>query len=199
MEVPLTIESKQVLKLATDSADKLGHQYVDTEHLLLAVLRVESCMAAQLVIARGVKPGPIQEEMAKARAMATPNSERATTALLTLDSFLSGLKGLNLSELLSFFALGAVFIDISGKRWIRKEIEKDFEILFAPYAKKNATHVIESKIAETNETVVTTVLFKNALLASEQRVWLHRMSVVLIAEENDWVILLAQATPVQSA
>jgi hypothetical protein len=99
--------------------------------------------------------------------------------------------------LIAFFAENAEFIDVSGKRWNREEIWKGFETLLAPYAKKNASYVVETKLAETRELFVATVLWKNALLASEQRAWMHRMSVVLVAEEDDWAILLAQMTPVQ--
>ena len=42
------------------------------------------------------------------------------------------------------------------------------------------------------------VLWKNAILASMERVWMHRMSVVLVREGEEWVILLAQVTPVQA-
>ena len=46
---------------------------------------------------------------------------------------------------------------------------------------------------------VATVLWKNTLLASEERVWMHRMSVVLVAEQADWKILLSQVTAAQSS
>jgi hypothetical protein len=52
-------------------------------------------------------------------------------------------------------------------------------------------------LAETREVFVANVLWKNALLASEQRAWTHRMSVVLLPEAGDWKILLAQVTAVQ--
>jgi hypothetical protein len=116
-------------------------------------------------------------------------------ALLTLDSFLAGLKWLKSDDLISFFAQSAEVIDASGKRWNREEIRRGFETLFASYA-KNASYVIEATLAETGELYAATVLWKNALLASEQRAWMHRMSVVLLREADDWEILLAQVTPV---
>jgi len=45
--------------------------------------------------------------------------------------------------------------------------------------------------------VVAIVLWKNAVLASMERVWMHRMSVVLVPEEEDWAIVLVQVTPVR--
>jgi hypothetical protein len=127
------------------------------------------------------------------RAPAEPSSG----AITTLDSFLTGLKWHNSEDLISFFAKNAEFIDASGKRWNRDEIWKGFETLFAPYAKKNATYVVEAMLAETSELFVANVLWKNALLASEQRSWMHRMSVVLVSGGANWEILLAQITPVQ--
>src|SRR6266849_3830997 len=196
VEVPLTIESKAVLKLATEESNRLGQLYVGPEHILLGILRVEGSLAARLLQERGLTPASIREQLAKAP---NPKYQRESTksALLTLDTFLTGLKSLKSEELISFFTQNAVFIDATGKRWNREEIWKGFETLFAPYAKKNANYVVETKLAETSGLFVATVLWKNALLASEQRVWMHRMSVVLVAGADDWEILLAQATPVQ--
>jgi hypothetical protein len=100
--------------------------------------------------------------------------------------------------LIPFFAKNARFVDASGKRWDHEEICRGFETLFASYAKKNASYIVEEMQAERSDLFVANVLWKNAILASEQRAWIHRMSVVLIPEGEEWVILLAQVTPVQS-
>jgi Clp amino terminal domain, pathogenicity island component len=196
VEVPLSAECKKVLTLAVETSERLGHRLVEAEHILIGILRVEASLAAQILIARGVKPGPIQEQLAKSPGPKYQAKARAS-ALLTLDSFLAGLKWLNSEELISFFTKNAEFIDASGKKWNREEIWKGFETLFAPYAKKNASYVVEATLAETSELFVATVLWKNALLASEQRTWMHRMSVVLFPEGDDWKIVLVQVTPVQ--
>jgi ketosteroid isomerase-like protein len=199
VEMPLTNECKKVLILAAEESDRLGHAHVGTEHLLLGMLRVEGSLAARLLLERGLKPEAIREQLAK-----TPGSvslkapaEPSSGAIATLGRFLAGLKSLNSEELISFFAQNAEFIDASGNRWNREEICRGFETLFAPYAKKNASYVVEATLAETSELCVASVLWKNALLASEQRAWMQRMSVVLLREADDWQILLAQVTPVQ--
>ncbi len=196
VEVPLSDDCKKVLKLAGETAEGLSHHRVEPEHILIGILRVETSLAAQILIARGVKPGSIQEHFAKTPSPKHQNKTR-TGASLTLESFLAGLKWLNSEELISFFAKNAEFVDSSGKKWTREEIWKGFETLFAPYAKKNATYVVEATLAETSEVLVASVLWKNALLASEQRAWMHRMSVVLLPEGDDWVIVLAHVTPIQ--
>jgi len=196
VEIPLSAECKKVLKLAGETAERLGHRRVETEHLLIGILRVESSMAAQILIARGLNSEPIQAGIARAQSPIYMSHAR-TSALLTLESFLAGLKWLNSGELITFFAKNAEFIDVSGKRWNREEMWKGFETLFAPYAKKNASHAVEATLVETSELFVATVLWKNVLLASEQRAWMHRMSVVFLSGVDDWEILLAQVTPVQ--
>jgi hypothetical protein len=203
VEVPLSSESKKVLKMTGEEAEGLGHRRIGTEHVLVALLMAENSLAARVLRERGFKPEAIREQLANSplasvatlRPMRT--GEPSGGAITTLESFLAGLKGLRSQELASFFAKNAEFIDASGKRWNREEIGKGFETLFAPYAKKNATYVIEAALAETRGLFVASVLWKNALLVSEQRAWMHRMSVVFIPGTDDWEILLAQVTPVQ--
>jgi hypothetical protein len=200
VEVPLTNECKVALNLAGEESERLAQRHIGTEHLLLGMLKVEGSLAAKLLRKRGLNPDAIREQLAK-----TPGSfsllralpEPSRGAITTLESFLCGLKSLKAEELISFFAKNAVFIDAAGKRWNHEEICKGFETLFAPYAKKNTSYVVEATLAETSELFVATVLWKNSLLASEQRAWMHRMSVVLLNGADDWKILLAQVTPVQ--
>ncbi len=199
VEVPLTNECKKALNLAAEESQRLAHRYIGTEHLLLGMLGVEGSLAAKLLREMGLKPEAIRVQLAKAPGFVSVrvSAEPSRGAIATLDSFLAGLKWLNSEELIPFFAKNAEFIDASGKRWNREEIWKGFETLFAPYAKKNATYVVEVALAETSELFVANVLWKNALLASEQRSWMHRMSVILLSGGANWEILLAQVTPVQ--
>jgi len=196
VEVPISAECKTVLTLAAEWSERLSHRQVDTEHLLIGILNVEGSLAAQILTARGLKPQTIQEQLAKAASPKYQATAKAS-ASLTLDNFLAGLKWFNSEELISFFAKNAEFIDASGKRWNREEIWRGFETLFAPYAKKNASYVVEATLTETSELFVANVVWRNALLASEQRAWMHRMSFVLSPGADDWEILLAQVTPVQ--
>jgi hypothetical protein len=195
VEIPLSEECKKVLFLAAETSERLGHDQVEPEHLLIGILRVETSRAAQILVARGLKPGPILERIGKATGPKIQD-EDPSRALLTLEAFLSGLKSLNSEDLILFFAKNAQFIDADGKRWNRDEIRKGFETFFAPYGKKNASYVVEATLADTGWLFVANVRWNNALLASEQRAWMHRMSVVLVFEENNWEILLAQVTPV---
>ena len=201
VEVPLSPDSVMVLRFAAEEAERLHRQHIETQHLLIGLLRVESSLAAKVLLAEGYALGAVRERLATAHRdtvvtrFAGPNRE----ALLTLQSFLSGLKSLSSGELVGFFAENAEFVDTSGKRWNRDEIQKEFQTLFAAYAKKNVTYVVEAPLADTREVLVASVVWKNALLVSEQRVWAHRMSFVLLLKGEDWEIVLAQVTPVQTS
>ena len=169
VEVPLTLESKKILNLAAEEADRLGHRHIGTEHVLLGLLRVEGSLAGKILQARGVRVATLREQVAKVSAAVESinlQPKSSTRAMATLESFLAGLKWHKAEELLSFFAENAQFVDVYGKRWNREEIYKEFETLFAPYAKKNATYIIEETLADTGDLLVVIVLWKNAILAS---------------------------------
>ncbi len=50
----LTPRSKHIIELAVAEANRFGHSYVGTEHLLMGILRESDCIAAKLVTALGV-------------------------------------------------------------------------------------------------------------------------------------------------
>lgn len=56
VEIPLSAECRTVLSLALESSERLGHRQVETEHILIGILRVETSLAAQILIGRGLKP-----------------------------------------------------------------------------------------------------------------------------------------------
>lgn len=207
VEIPLTVECQKILQLAADAAAKLRHQFVEPEHLLIAILQEESCLAAQILSARELKVSRVEKRIEQESRLGTSPISRAKGDLDAADSgaqwllneFLEGLKSLRAGDLLRLFAKDAQFIDASGKLWTRDEIESHAEVVFAGYAKKNATFAVQGALVETNEIFVATVLWKNAILASQERAWTHRMTVVLQFLPSDCKIVLVQITPVQAS
>src|SRR5215469_15384971 len=65
VEVPLTADSKNVLNFAAEEAERLGQRQVGTEHLLLAMLRVDGTLAAQILQGRGLRLAEIREQLPK--------------------------------------------------------------------------------------------------------------------------------------
>jgi uncharacterized protein (TIGR02246 family) len=199
VEVPLTEDCKKVLNLAGEESERLAQRHVETGHLLLGILRVEGSLASQVLRERGAKPEVIREELAKASNSASVKapSRPSTTAIATLNSFLTGLSWHNWERLAPFFAQNAQFIDSAGKRWIgRDQIEKQFEVLFAPYAKKSVTFLREDTDIGRAESLVASILWENVTVGSESTRSMHRMTFVLGPEGEDWAIFFIQVTPV---
>jgi hypothetical protein len=196
VDIPLTAECKKAFNLASEEAQRLAHRHIGSEHVLLGLLRVEGSLAARLLQARGLKANAVREKIAKLPSAASVVHRRHVGGKSTLDSFLAGLKSLKAEELIEFFAASSQFTDASGRGWNREEISKNSETLFAHYAKKNSIAAVEYILADASECFVASVVWKNAMLASEQRAWMHRMSIVLIRENEDWRIVLLHITAV---
>ena len=201
VEMPLTEESKKMLELAAEESQRRGQRHIGTEHLLLGMLRMESSLAGKILRARGVNMEALEEQSAKGvgsgRLRVSARSGMGPEPALTLNSFLAGLKSYDWDRLAPFFARHVQFIDFSGKRWIgREEIKRDFEALLAPYVKKDVTFLLESSVAEPAELMVASILWENVTAGGQSTRSMHRMTIVLAADEEDWAIVLLQVTPV---
>jgi hypothetical protein len=63
VDLPLSNECKRVLAYAAEEAERLAHQHIGTEHLLLGLLREERCLAAEILRERGLETSAIREEL----------------------------------------------------------------------------------------------------------------------------------------
>ncbi|RMH03563.1 MAG: ATP-dependent Clp protease ATP-binding subunit [Planctomycetota bacterium] len=63
VQIPFTPRAKKVVELALEEATQLGHNYIGTEHLLLALLREQEGIAAHVLIQLGVKLDEVREEV----------------------------------------------------------------------------------------------------------------------------------------
>ncbi len=55
VDLPLSHPAKRALSYAAEEADALNHKHIDSGHLLLGLLRVETCVAAELLMRYGLK------------------------------------------------------------------------------------------------------------------------------------------------
>ncbi|MBI2070023.1 MAG: ATP-dependent Clp protease ATP-binding subunit [Elusimicrobia bacterium] len=62
-EIPFTPRAKKVLELAVEEAQKMGHTYVGTEHILLGLIREEEGVAARVLENLGVRLEVVREEV----------------------------------------------------------------------------------------------------------------------------------------
>ena len=55
LEIPFSAAAKHVLQHAAEEADRLSHDYIGTEHLLLGLLREQGSVAADVLTSRGLR------------------------------------------------------------------------------------------------------------------------------------------------
>ena len=65
VDLPLSDECKRILAYSAEEAERLNHQHIGTEHLLLGMLREERCVASQILHERGFRLNTIREELAR--------------------------------------------------------------------------------------------------------------------------------------
>jgi uncharacterized protein (TIGR03435 family) len=62
-EMPFSAAAKRVLQHTAEEADRLLHDYVGTEHLLLGLLREQGCVAADVLTSRGLRLDGVREQI----------------------------------------------------------------------------------------------------------------------------------------
>jgi hypothetical protein len=196
VEVPLSDESKNILNFAGEEADRLSHRHIGTEHILLGILRLPDSLAAKLLAERGAKADVIRQQIVNRPALVDARIQPARGALPALDEFLDLLRAGSSKQVAAFFHDKGQYVNSSGKRWLgRAEIDKGAEILFAPFAKRNVSFLLERVTTGPSDTFVASVLWEFAAASSDRSKSLHRMSIVLVSTAEGWAIVLMQVTP----
>ena len=63
IEIPFAADTKRVLHYAAEESNRLLHNYVGTEHLLLGLMREEPCLAAGILRARGLRLDTVRDDI----------------------------------------------------------------------------------------------------------------------------------------
>ena len=63
VDIPLSEESKRVLGFSSEEAERMLHNYIGTEHILLGLLREEGSVAATILLEKGMRLGVTREEV----------------------------------------------------------------------------------------------------------------------------------------
>ena len=79
VEIPFDRDAKAALQFAAAEADRLAHQHIGTEHLLLGLLRVEKSSAAAILTNHGLLLPQLREVVAK-MAAERPHASHSTEA-----------------------------------------------------------------------------------------------------------------------
>jgi uncharacterized protein (TIGR03435 family) len=71
-EVPFSDEAKSVLAYAAQEADRLLHQHIGTEHLLLGLFREERGMAATILAGQGLRIATVRDQIVEMLSASLP-------------------------------------------------------------------------------------------------------------------------------
>src|SRR6188768_1677079 len=82
VEIPFSAETKRVLQFAADEADRLLHNYIGTEHLLLGILREERSVAASILMEKGMRLQSVREDIQQLLSEKTTLTRVKETPLL---------------------------------------------------------------------------------------------------------------------
>ena len=63
VEIPLSVESKRVLGHAAEEAERMLHNYIGTEHILLGLMREERSVAAAILAEKGMRLTSVREDI----------------------------------------------------------------------------------------------------------------------------------------
>jgi Clp amino terminal domain, pathogenicity island component len=87
VDLPLSDESKRVLRYAAEEADGLNHRHIGSEHLLLGMLREKDCFAAKLLCERGADLAALRARIEKQPGWypEVPNYSRSRSALASTE------------------------------------------------------------------------------------------------------------------
>jgi ATP-dependent Clp protease ATP-binding subunit ClpC len=63
VDIPFSLETKRVLQYSAEEADRLLHNYIGTEHLLLGLLREEKSVAAAILYEKGMRLATVRDDI----------------------------------------------------------------------------------------------------------------------------------------
>jgi ATP-dependent Clp protease ATP-binding subunit ClpC len=64
IDLPLSNECKRILAYAYEESERLAHRHIGPEHILLGILREETCLAARMLVECGMNLIAIRDELA---------------------------------------------------------------------------------------------------------------------------------------
>src|SRR5437016_3599313 len=77
-----TEKARRVIFFARYEASQYGSPYIETEHLLLGMLREEKCFGAEILMERGLRLSTLREELARTSGEKTAAARPKETSLL---------------------------------------------------------------------------------------------------------------------
>lgn len=196
VEVPISQECKRILNYAIEEAERLGDKHVSTEHLLLAILREEKCLAAEILQKRGVRLSTSHEWATHGSLRLGADAIREVAATMAEAWNRDDTKALSV-----LFAEDAEFIDVHGSFWKgRKNIEKALTTIHSSSYRGTKIKSTSTEIRFVRPDVaVVHVAWEFAGDQPEPLPRGVRMILVITEQNGTWGVVAAQTTQISSS
>jgi uncharacterized protein (TIGR02246 family) len=195
VELPLSAESQRILLMSAEEAERLGSTHIGTEHLLLGILREDTCFAAQLLRDRGLTLDWLRDEFARPAAQ----PEAASSEELGSLSQLVNAWGLgNAGEFARMFSPEGQFVDSVGDVWVGPvRIRDAARLTFAEPGWTKCRGKIEDVGFIGAKAIMATISWEATEKAEKPNPGCVRMTAILTQKPEGWTIVRIQATGLQ--
>ena len=195
VDMPLSVESRRALQHAAEEAERLACKHVGTEHLLLGLLDEKDCMAARILMARGVDAAKLRIEIGDAMAKPPALAHAVAPKELRVARISSVLKRWAAGQAKDFaeqFHPEGQYADIRGTVANgRGEIEALTAALFrSPHWNEKRWHIKDVQLVE-NLAVVT--VFSGEQAGPEPLPGEMRLILLFKQFSEGWLLLRAEA------
>jgi ATP-dependent Clp protease ATP-binding subunit ClpC len=119
VDMPLSSEAMHVLRHASEEAGRMDAPHIDTEHLLLGLLRESECLAADILTSKGLRLEDVREEM-RLQEAAREAAPRPREAFPKLADFLQRLEERRAAYHVSVFHQEAIRVEVAlpEEKWV---------------------------------------------------------------------------------
>ena len=119
VDMPLSPEAKLVLQHASEEAERMDAPHIDTEHLLLGLLRESECLAADILTSKGLHLEEVREET-RLQSPAKEVAPRPKEAFPKLADFLRQLEDRHSAYHVSAFHQDAIRVEVAlpEEKWV---------------------------------------------------------------------------------
>ncbi|MBZ5552075.1 MAG: hypothetical protein LAO21_05095 [Acidobacteriia bacterium] len=153
VDLPLTQESKRVLMYAAEDAEALSHKEIDTAHLLLGLLREESCVASEVLRAHGVEYFSVLAQLERDRSLRSGGRDSSIPT-----------QGFVPDKETAVRVAEAVWIGLYGQKGIelqkpyKTELENGVWTVTGTYLDQTTSRVATARISKRDGTILGTAL-----------------------------------------
>ena len=201
VEIPLSAESRYILRFASASAKKLGHQNVDNVHLLLGILRKEGSVAARILRSYCVGSDTIEQIIENhadrepsniAPAPGVPMSNSASIELqLTIEKLLEAWRIRDAEKVSEFFADDGQFWNAQGELSTGSGVKAAIGAYFAASESEVWSTEVKDVLRLTGGVAAVTLSWSDASALEGRATKRFHVTIAMREDAEGWYVVSA--------